>query len=59
MFGQVTAALNGKKVMRTKTGWPSVGGNFKRAFALKGNAMRYFINTQEWAEQEKIKILIP
>ena len=55
MFNQATEAGQGKKVIITETGWPSEGGSLRGAFASRENAMNYFINTQEWAENNNVE----
>ena len=47
---------NGKKVIITETGWPSQGESIKKAQPTLLNAMKYFIETQEWANKEEIEI---
>lgn len=47
---------NGKKVIITETGWPSQGESIKNAQPTLLNAMKYFIQTQEWANKEEIEI---
>ena len=56
MFAQATAAANGKKVIITETGWPSQGSNLRGAFPSDENAMKYFINSQQWAEEDTLEI---
>jgi len=56
MYGQVTDAAQGKKVIITETGWPSEGGGLRGAHASAENAMKYFINTQVWAEKANIEV---
>ncbi len=56
MYGQAIRAAQGKKVIITETGWPSQGGSLKGAFSSEENAIKYFINTQEWASKENIEI---
>ncbi len=58
MFMQAsnTAALSGKKVIITETGWPSQGESLKGAEASAGNAMKYFIDTQQWSDKNDIEI---
>ena len=56
MFDQATEAGQGKKVIITETGWPSEGGSLRGAFASRENAMNYFINTQEWAENNNVEL---
>jgi glucan 1,3-beta-glucosidase len=55
MFGQASAAGNGKKVIITETGWPSKGESLKGAHSTEENAMKYFINTQTWANKNNIE----
>ena len=47
---------NGKKVIITETGWPSQGESINNAEPTLLNAMKYFIQTQEWANKEEIEI---
>lgn len=56
MFAQAADAGQGKKVIITETGWPSEGTNLNDAFPSSENAMKYFINTQVWAEKDDIDI---
>lgn len=56
MYHQALHAGNGKKVIITETGWPSKGESFKDAHPSHENALKYFINTQLWSQQEDIDI---
>lgn len=56
MYQQAMQAAKGKKVIITETGWPSQGKNFEGAHPSAENAMKYFINTQQWAREEGIEI---
>jgi exo-beta-1,3-glucanase (GH17 family) len=56
MYHQALHAGNGKKVIITETGWPSQGESFKDSHPSKENALKYFINTQLWSQQEDIDI---
>lgn len=56
MYGQAISAAQGKKVIITETGWPSEGGGLRGAIASEENAIKYFINTQEWAKQANIDV---
>jgi exo-beta-1,3-glucanase (GH17 family) len=56
MFESAKHAGNGKRVIITETGWPSQGGSLKGAFASNENAMKYFIDTQNWSKQKDIEI---
>jgi glucan 1,3-beta-glucosidase len=55
MFHSAKDTGNGKRVIITETGWPSEGGSLKGAFASNENAMRYFIETQNWCKQNAIE----
>ena len=46
----------GKKIIIAETGWPSQGQTVDNAHPSQLNAMRYFIQTQEWANVENIEI---
>lgn len=56
MYHQALEAGKGKKVIITETGWPSQGESFKASHPSKENALKYFINTQLWSQQEDIDI---
>jgi glucan 1,3-beta-glucosidase len=56
MYQQAVQAAGGKKVIITETGWPSRGKNHEGAEPSAENAMKYFINTQQWAREEAIEI---
>lgn len=46
----------GKKVIITETGWPSSGETHLKAVPSEENAMKYFIQTQDWAHKENVEI---
>jgi GPH family glycoside/pentoside/hexuronide:cation symporter len=48
---------NGKKVIITETGWPSQGECVGDAHPSQLNAMKYFIQTQEWAHTSEIEMI--
>ena len=56
MYNQAVKAANGKKVIISETGWPSMGGSFQGSHPSFTNAMKYFINTQLWSEEDEIDI---
>lgn len=56
MYRIATQAANGKKVIISETGWPNVGTPEGGAIPSYENAIRYFINTYQWAEEEGIEI---
>jgi exo-beta-1,3-glucanase (GH17 family) len=56
MYYQAMAAGRGKKVIITETGWPSQGTGLDAAQPSKENAIRYFLNAQQWSHQENIEM---
>lgn len=56
MYYQAQAAANGKPVIITETGWPSQGQAVGAAIPSVENAIKYFLNTQDWSRQENIDI---
>ncbi len=56
MYYQAKAAGNGKEVIITETGWPSMGENLKGAFPSEKSARDYFINTQLWSVNDNIPV---
>ncbi|MEM7296919.1 MAG: glycosyl hydrolase family 17 protein [Bacteroidota bacterium] len=56
MYHQALRAGNGKKVIISETGWPDKGTNLEGAFPSEENAIKYFINTQKWSQEEQIEI---
>lgn len=56
MYHQAVKAGKGKKVIISETGWPSEGEGLNGAFPSKENAMKYFINTQLWSQEENVDI---
>jgi exo-beta-1,3-glucanase (GH17 family) len=56
MYRIAVHAANGKKVIIAETGWPNVGTSEKGAVPSVDNAIKYFINTYQWAEEDGIEI---
>jgi exo-beta-1,3-glucanase (GH17 family) len=56
MYRRAVAAAKGKKVIISETGWPSEGVIKGATVPSYDNAMRYFINTYQWADEEGIEI---
>lgn len=56
MYRKAEYAGKGKKVIVTETGWPSQGSSLKASHPSEINAMKYFINTQQWSREEDIEI---
>ncbi len=55
MYTVTKEAAKGKKVIIAETGWPDQGTANAQAQPSEENAMRYFINIQNWAQQENIE----
>ena len=57
MYAIAVKAAKGKPVIISETGWPNVGQPVKTAaIPSEENALRYFINTYLWAEEDNIDI---
>jgi len=56
MYRRVVNVANGKKVIISETGWPNVGTPTKGSVPSFENAIKYFIDTCQWAEQDGIEI---
>jgi len=54
MYNRALKAGNGKKVIITETGWPNLGSAFEDSEASFNNAIRYFINAQNWSKEDNI-----
>lgn len=56
MYHQARDAGNGKKVIITETGWPSFGEGLQGAEPSHENALKYFINSQVWSDNDDIEM---
>jgi exo-beta-1,3-glucanase (GH17 family) len=56
MYQRAMKAGNGKRVIITETGWPNVGSAERGAIPSYENAIKYFINAYQWAEEDDIDI---
>ena len=56
MYRSAQAAANGKKVIISESGWPNIGTPTDGAVPSFENAIKYFIDTYRWAEQDDIEI---
>ncbi len=56
MYNRALRAGSGKKVIISETGWPNVGEPFHGAEPSQENAMKYFIQSQNWSKEEDIEI---
>jgi len=57
MYYSVLRQAKGKRVVISETGWPNIGTAFESSEPTKENALRYFINTQQWSQEEDIEIM--
>lgn len=56
MYRRAVRSGNGKKVIITETGWPNQGPAEWGAVPSLENAMKYFIGSYQWAEEDDIEI---
>lgn len=56
MYYQAVQAAPGKRVIITETGWPSSGDALGSAEPGYENALKYFINAQNWSQLEGIEM---
>ena len=56
MYQRAVKASNGKKVIISETGWPNLGTPDRQAIPSYENAIKYFINTYTWADEEDIEV---
>jgi exo-beta-1,3-glucanase (GH17 family) len=56
MYRRVVNVANGKRVIISETGWPNVGTPTKGSVPSFENAIKYFIDSCQWAAQDGIEI---
>jgi len=56
MYRRAQRAGNGKKVIVSETGWPNLGTAERGAVPSVENAIKYFVDTFTWAEEDGIEI---
>lgn len=56
MYAITQQVAKGKPIIIAETGWPSQGKANLDAHPSQLNAMKYFIQTQEWAEKQGVEI---
>lgn len=56
MYRRAQNVADGKKVIISETGWPSIGSPFGDAIPSYDNALEYFIRTYQWANEDGIEI---
>lgn len=56
MYAVTQQAAKGKPVIIAETGWPNQGNSTNNAEPSPENAMKYFININNWVDQKQIKL---
>lgn len=56
MYRRASAVAGGKPVIVSETGWPSTGAACGDAVPSYANAIKYFIDTCQWAEEEGVEV---
>ncbi len=56
MYRRTLAVADGKPVLISETGWPHIGSAVGAALPSEAAAIRYFLDSCEWAEQEQIPL---
>ena len=56
MYYQAQQAAPGKRIIITETGWPSQGDALGAAEPGHENALKYFINAQNWSKKEGVEM---
>lgn len=56
MYRRAQWAAKGKPVIISETGWPNIGTAEGGAVPSEENAIKYFIDTYRWAEEEGVEI---
>ncbi len=56
MYRRAVHVAGGKKVIVSETGWPNIGTATEGAIPSIGNAIKYFVDTYKWAEEDGIEV---
>ncbi len=56
MYASVKRVSKGKKIIVTETGWPDGGDKTMNAIPSPVNAMKYFINVDNWRKKHNIEL---
>ncbi|KXF82016.1 glycoside hydrolase family 17 protein [Enterovibrio coralii] len=56
MYRRASVVAKGKPVIVSETGWPNEGVAERGAEPSELNALRYFVDTYQWAEEESIEV---
>jgi exo-beta-1,3-glucanase (GH17 family) len=57
MYRRAVSAAGGKRVIVSETGWPNIGTPTDGAIPSLENALKYFLNTFQWAEDDGIEVI--
>lgn len=56
MYRRAQKAAGNKPVIVSETGWPSIGTPYGGGVPSATNALKYFIDTFQWAEEDNIEV---
>lgn len=56
MYRRVQQVANGKRIIVSETGWPNIGTAEGGAVPTYENAIKYFVDSCRWAEEENIEL---
>ena len=56
MYRRALRTSGGKRVIVSETGWPNIGTATGGSVPSRGNAIKYFIETCRWAEEDGIEV---
>ena len=56
MYRRAVGAAGGKRVIISETGWPNIGSPTEGAIPSFRNAVKYFVDTYQWAEEDGLEI---
>jgi exo-beta-1,3-glucanase (GH17 family) len=56
MYRRAVHVAAGKKVIVSETGWPNIGTATEGALPSIENAIKYFVDTYKWAEEDGIEV---
>ena len=57
MYRRVERVADGRKIIVSETGWPNRGTATGGAIPSDRNAMKFFLDTRKWAEEDKIDVI--
>lgn len=56
MYRRAQRVAQGKPVVVSETGWPNLGSPMEAAVPSFENAIKYFVDTYRWAEEDEVEI---